>query len=191
MIREDSIVRANQTIFYAAANDMSDLLAALEAAQDVQYTRTGLFAEREPVTVRSFRDLPGFGIATRPNATANPGYLLSLRGESLESTEIPQKTGGVLFSVGQSANPNTIHLRPGGRYGQDILLNGTVGTVATSQQALILYSIVSKLIRKKFTPVNEYLVGPEALEAWNAGARLTIAVQSPPEFNLRRWEPES
>ena len=190
MIREDSIVRANQTVFYAVANDMSDLLAALEVAQDVQYTRTGLFAERDPVTVRSYREIPDFGIAIHPTAVANPSYMMSLRGETVDSTPIPQKAGGVLFAVDQSSNSNAIFLQPGGRYGSDVILYGTVGTMSPSQQALTLYKIVSKLLRKKFSPVNEYLVGPDAFEAWNAGARLTIAVQSPPEFNLKPWEPE-
>ena len=181
----------NQRVFYATAEDVGEVLSGLEAMQAFQYTQTGMFTQRERPIMDSFREIPGFGIAVHPTAAGNPSFLMALRGESVESEEIPQKAGGVLYSVVQRSCPNAIFLKPGGRYGVDVILNGMVGTVSIAPQSLTLYRIVAKVFQQKFSPVNEFLVGPRALQAWNAGARLTIAVQSPPEFNLRRWEPES
>jgi hypothetical protein len=39
--------------------------------------------------------------------------------------------------------------------------------------------------KKSFHKVRAYFVGPEALKAAQFGTRLTIATQSPPEFDLK------
>ena len=174
----------NQTMFYSTETDMASILSSLEAIQPFQYTLTGLFREREPLTVRSYRDIPDLGIASHPTAIVSPAYLMSLQGETVDVREVPQKAGGVRFAIDQRANANTTVIRPGGRYGEDVILYGTFDTVSASQHALTLYGIVSKLLRQRFQPVEEYLVGPDALRAWKSGTRLTIAVQSPAEFDL-------
>ena len=171
-------------MFYATYADMVDLLSFLEALQPLQYTRTGMFPTREPQTVRSYKDIPGLGVASHPTAIVSPAYLLSFQGETVESTEVPRKAGGVLFTVHNGDNHNTINLRPGGRYGDNVILCGSIATISTSQHALLLYKIVSKQLRQKFRPVEEYWVGAEAMQAWKAGARLTVAVQSPPMADL-------
>jgi hypothetical protein len=45
-------------------------------------------------------------------------------------------------------------------------------------------------IRKRFTKVRAFWVGPEALALLHAGKRLTAATQCPPEFDLRPGSPE-
>ena len=176
--------RRNQTMFYATKTDMTDVLASLEAIQPFQYTLTGLFREREPLTLRSCRDIPDLGIASHPTAIASPAYLMSLQGETVDVREVPQKAGGMRFAIDQRANANTTVIRPGGRYGDRVILHGTFDTISLSQHALTLYGIVSKLLRQKFQPVEECLVGPDAFRAWKEGARLTIAVQSHTKFDL-------
>ena len=143
----------NQTLLYAAATDVRLALSRLEALQPFQYTRTGMFKQADPAVFRSFRDIPDLGLAPHPTAIANPGYLLSLPGETVAVRDVRQKAGGVLFAVDQQANPNTVHLRPGGQHGDDVILSGALGTASTSAHSVMLFGIVSKLLRQVFTPV--------------------------------------
>jgi hypothetical protein len=39
--------------------------------------------------------------------------------------------------------------------------------------------------RKRFTQVQEYLVGPEALELCQTGVRLALSVSTPREYDLK------
>ena len=172
-------------MFYATTTDMVEVLSTLEAAQPFQYTLTGMFRERQPTTFRPFREVPELGIAAHPSAVGNNSYLMALQGEGVDSEQVPQKAGGVLFSIDQTSCPNAIFLAPGGRHGGSVILYGMIGTISTAQQSLALYKIASKHLRQKFTPVDEYWVGPDAMRAWKAGTRLTVVVQSPPTADLR------
>jgi hypothetical protein len=176
----------NQTMFYATALDLSSVLSVLEAAKPIQYTTTGLFETKVPQTYSSFTGIPDFGRAIHPTAVANPSYLLSMQGTQIRTREIPQKAGGVLFAVDQAENPDSVVFRPGGRYGNAVILYGTIGTVSQSSESKDLYNFCMKAFRKGFLRQQEFLVGPEAREVWNAGVRLTIGASSPVEFDLKR-----
>jgi hypothetical protein len=103
----------------------------------------------------------------------------------LVSLEVPQKSGGSLFAVDQRGNSDTALLQPGGRYGNSIILCGMIGTISTSETSKSLYMELARIFRSLFRKQREFYVGPEALEACNAGARLTISAFSPSEFNLK------
>jgi|HubBroStandDraft_1064217.scaffolds.fasta_scaffold52372_4 hypothetical protein len=165
---------------------MAGLLSTCETSRPCEYTLCGLFLEREPKTARSFKEIPDLGIAIHPTAAANPTYLVSLDGEGIAIREVRQRAGGVRFAIDQLVNENTVALRPDGRYGNDVLLAGQIGTASTSPQSRALFKILANLMRQRFSKMNVFYLGSEALKAWKAGARLTIAVQSPPEFDLRR-----
>jgi hypothetical protein len=175
----------NQTMFYATARDLGPVLSALEATKPIRYTTTGLFKTKGPQTYSSFTDIPDFGRAIHPTAAANPSYLLSIQGTPIHAREVPQKTGGVLFAVDQAKNPDSVGFRPGGRYGNAVILCGTIGTVSQSSQSKELYNFAVKAFRKGFLRRQEFLLGPEAREVWNAGVRLTIGASSPVEFDLK------
>lgn len=176
----------NQIVFYATARDLDSVLLPLEAEEPLQYTLMGLFEAKKPLSYLSHTNIPEFGRATHPTAAANPSYLLSLQGTKIRIREVPQKVGGVFFSIDQFWNENTVVLRPGGRYGNNVILCGMIGTVSQSAASKALYSFVVKPLRKDFLKKQEFFVGPEALDVWNAGARLTIGASSPPEFDLKR-----
>jgi hypothetical protein len=175
----------NQTVFYATALDLGSVLSVLEATKPVRYTTTGLFKTKVPRTYSSFTDIPNFGRAIHPTAAANPSFLLSIQGTQIHVREIPQKAGGVLFAVDQAQNPDSVAFRPGGRYGNAVILCGMIGTVSQRSASRELYNFAVKAFRKGFLRQQEFLLGPEAREIWNAGVRLTIGASSPVEFDLK------
>jgi hypothetical protein len=171
--------------FYATAHDMADVLSAFETNRLCQYTLCGLFVEHEPKTFTSYKGIPDLGIAIHPTCAVNPTYLVSLDGERIATREVQQNAGGERFAIDQLVNENTVTLRPAGRHRGNLMLAGEIGTASSSQQSRALFKILANLVRERFSRVNAFYLGSEALNAWNAGARLTIAVQSPPEFDLR------
>jgi len=175
----------DQTIFYATEGDLISVLASLEAEKPLRYTLTGLLQGKNPKTFLSYSDIPNLGHASHPTAVANPAFLLSLDGTEIVSREVPQLSGGSLFAFDKLHNSETIVLRPGGTFQDDIILYGSVGTVSQSIVSRQLYSFVGKRFRKIFKKLREFYVGREALEALNLGARLTIGASSPPEFDLK------
>ena len=122
----------NQIMFYATALDLSSVLSALEATKPIRYTRMGLFATKIPQTYSSFMHIPDFARAVHPTAVANPSYLVSLQDMKIHVREVPQKAGGILFAVDQAENPDSVAFRPGGRYGNAVILYGTISTVSQS-----------------------------------------------------------
>src|SRR5580658_1959982 len=180
----------NQTLFYATAQDLSGVLSSLEAQKDLQYTLAGLFDSKELQelqTYLSYRDIPDLGRAHHRSAVANRQYLVSLKGTVLRIRDVPQNSGGVLFAVDLRLNEDSIVFSPGGRYRDDVMLYGMIGTLSPpSVASKNWYTYVAKAFRKDFTKVREYFVGPEALDLMASGVRLTLDATTPPEFDLNR-----
>ena len=176
----------SQIVFYATTADINFVLSNLEITERLQYTRAGLLEINRLQSYFSYVDIPYFGRTTHPNAVGNPAYLLSNQSAQISIRDVPQKRSGVLFAIDQLENPDSVVLRPGGNYGNEVILCGMVGTVSRSLASTRLYGLAAKAFRKHFVKQREFLVGPEAREAWNAGVRLTIGASSPMEFDLKR-----
>jgi hypothetical protein len=184
------VINRSQTLFYATARDLSGVLASLEAQKDLQYNFAGLFDSKELQelqTYLSYRDIPDLGRAFHRSAVANRRYLVSLRGKALRIRDVPQNKGGVLFAIDLNLNEDSIVFSPGGRYRNDVMLYGMIGTLSPPPSAASknLYTFVAKGFRKDFKKVMEYFVGPEALDLMASGVRLTLDATTPPEFDLK------
>jgi hypothetical protein len=179
----------NQTLFYATAQDLSGVLYSLEAQKDLQYNLAGLFDSKELQelqTYLSYRDIPNLGQAFHRSAVANRQYLVSLKGTVLRIEDVPQYSGGILFSISLKLNEDSIAFSPGGQYRNDVMLYGMVGTLSPpSAASKSLYTFVAKGFRTDFKRVREYFVGPEALDLMAGGVRLAMDATSPPEFDLK------
>ena len=176
----------NQTLFCATARDLSGVLSPLEAQKGLQYTLAGMFDSKELQTYLSYRDIPDLGQAFHRSAVANRRYLVSLKGTALRIRDVPQNKGGVLFAIDLSLNEDSIVFSPGGRYRNDVMLYGMIGTLSPpSAASKNLYTFVAKGFRQNFKKVSEYFVGPDALDLITSGVRLTLDATTPPEFDLK------
>ena len=101
--------------------------------------------------------------------------------------DVPQYSGGILFAVDLMLNGDSIVFSPGGRYSNDVMLYGMIGTLSPppSVASKNLYTFVAKAFRKDFKKVREYFIGPEALDLMASGVRLAMDATSPAEFDLR------
>lgn len=175
----------NLIMFYATAADLGLLLSSLETQKNLQYTRTGLFHTNTPQTYRSYVDIPDFGTARHPTSIANPSYLVSPRGAVVCVEDVPQRRGGVLYAIDQLLNQDAIIFGPGGRYQDDIMLYGRIGTVSDSPISKGLYHFFTRPFRERFKRADEFFLGPEALNFGRRGGRLALSASTPPEHDLK------
>jgi hypothetical protein len=182
---EKNAMSGGQLLFYATASDLGPLLSLLEAQKKLQYTSAGMFEANRPQTYRSYADIPRFGQPHHPNAVANPYWLISPQTTAIRVEAVPQRAGGTLFAIDQKSNEYTVAFSPGGRYEGDVLLYGEVSTIWDTMVSKDLYNFIAQPFRERFTQVQEFLVGPEALELCKTGVRLALSVSTPPEFDLK------
>ena len=173
----------NQFQFFATAPDLGSVLSAIERDNLLQYTLTGMFESPCLVTYPSYSDIPGFGRATHPTAVGNAAYLILPRDTEVRVRAIPQKAGGMLFGVDQIQNEDSVVIRLGGRYGEQVLLCGMIGTVSSTLAPRHLLNLFARAMRKAFVKVDGFFVGPEAMELSQSGVRLTDGNSSP--FSLK------
>jgi hypothetical protein len=169
-----------QFLFYATVSDLDPLMSSLESQKKLQYTVIDLCESDALQTYLSYTDIPDFGQPDHPTAAVGPGFLVALRVTQIRSERVPQKAGGVRYNVSQKLNNDIVVLRPGGLYGPDVLLYGQVGTISSSAASQKLYEWVTGLFRRRLAPVQEFLVGPQALDLCKAGVRLTLSASTPP-----------
>jgi hypothetical protein len=174
-----------QFMFYATARDLTPVLSLLEAQKKLQYTAMRHVVTNKPQTYFSYADIPEFGRADDATAVMNPKYLVALQGTAVQVETIYPKTGGINFAVNQGLNKDTVGLRPGGMYGNDVLLYGTIGTVSESNASLHLYDFMVEPYLARFTEVHGFFLGPEALGLWKSGIRLTTSATGPGDSNLK------
>ena len=179
-------MRKTQINFYATEADLHPPLSEAEKYVALQFTLAGMFQSSVPQIYLSHIEIPDLGQTTHPTAIANPTYLISPRDTEIHVREVPQRGGTSLFAIDQLENPNTIVLQPGGTYrDNNIILAGMIGTISRSGASRRLYNLVAREFRKRFDNCGGVLVGLQAKEKWNLGARLTIGALSPREFDLK------
>ena len=82
-------------------------------------------------------------------------------------------------------NADSIELLPGARHESGAILYGRIATCSDSAASGKLFGLFKRAIGKRFRKINAFWVGPKAEEAWRQGARLTIGLASPQEYDLR------
>jgi hypothetical protein len=97
--------------------------------------------------------------------------------------------GELRYDVYPLANPDSVLLRPGGFWRDGSLISGHFITSSEGEFPRKLMNFFRRSVKKSFTRVQAYWVGPEALIRLRNGNRLCTAIQSPPEYDLRETGP--
>jgi hypothetical protein len=113
-------------------------------------------------------------------------YLVFDAATELKVREIPQRKGGVLYSADLEANPTGFGFRPGGLFEGRCLIRGSVGTATGDPVSIALCRAFAREVRRGFTKIHSYYVGPEAVRLLDEGMRLAIGVGSSPNSDLKR-----
>jgi hypothetical protein len=172
-----------QTHFFATRRDQIALVNSVEEREHFKYAPAGLFESPKAQIYSPGAMIPTLGVAKNENAIGGDCYLVIASTDDFACREIRQAGGEIKYAFDQSENPNSIIFLHGGFY-QDILLYGKIGTVSNTAASKAIYRLFLSVVRTRYAKVGSYFVGPEAQDFARSGGRLTIAAQSPHEYDL-------
>lgn len=179
----------SQLGFYALEDDIRALLEAVERRCPVHFIQTGNNSRNELSRYSCSRDIPDLGVATSDTGSTSDSYLVAPVGTDFETRTITTNDGEKRFLIDQLANPGTVVLTPAGRRGDDTILAGRVGTASDNAQSRTLMRRFKRVFAASFSRVAAFYVGPSALRALRAGARLTISIGAARSFDLTPGPP--
>lgn len=171
--------------FYALPNDLLAVFSTVESRQAFRYTAMVHLRTATPQSVLSGKELPTLrALAPTDSAASGHCYLVTLRDTIPKGRPIELDTGGTIYAFDPMLNPDSIELTPGARHSSQALLYGRIASGTNSAISKDIFECFKRAIGKHFRRINSFWVGPDAEAAWRQGARLTIGVASPPEYDL-------
>ncbi|PSL15112.1 hypothetical protein CLV44_1056 [Marinobacterium halophilum] len=174
-------------IFYFATKaDMESGLEKIESEVSIKYTRLGLFDSPETTEYKTYKDFPDFGLSTQGTTNSQPIYLIYPSDFKVVPKEVPQRRGGIKYSVNDMNKQMEICFRfvPSGEYEEAYLIPGEFSP-GISDFSTSLYKTFRKVFLKNFKKVKSYSVGPEAYQKFESGIPLTPSYKAKPEMYLQ------
>lgn len=173
----------NQLELFCSRKDLALVLSEVEEHTRLLFAPAGLSSSPEITAFTGCHDVLQYVSSSPTKALA---FLVVPTGRALAVRDVPQKDGGTRYSIDQLANPTSIVLRPGHVWDERTLVAGQIGTASSDANSLRLLATFKDAVRKHFTRVKSYWVGPEAGTILDSGGRLLPTEKSPPEYDLRR-----
>ena len=173
--------------FFATAEDLLPVFSIVEAKRNLSYTLMDQIYSPKIVSYAHGSELPTLHSPAPSESAVNcPGYLVTDAEQSVVLRELSIYEGRRRWAVDQLENPDTTVFWHGGLYEETVFLHGRVATVSKSKLAQSLQRSFASAIKKEFVRIKAFYVGAEAAALLSAGCRLTIAKQSPREYDLSR-----
>ena len=172
--------------FFAVDDDLKQVLAAMESRMDLQYVTTCGFPRQAVECYFRAADIPALSVATHESGGACQPYLVGPRDAKLAPRRLVLEDGTAIHAYDQFASDRVATLVAAGRWKPNVVLSGSFDTTHDSADALRLVNSFRHQVKKAFTRINAFWVGPAALRAFEAGQRLAGAAQSPPLYDLQR-----
>jgi hypothetical protein len=170
--------------FFALKEDLLPVLDAVERGGPLKYVRMGNSLSRDFETFLHGAEIPDLGKASSPTASVCERFLVTEATVPVTVERFQGNNGIQRYCLDQLLNPDTVTFTPAGIWNEDVVLYGRVATVSDSAIAQALMKRFSSAFRSQFRKVKAFWVGRSARALLDAGKRLTIAEQSPREFDL-------
>jgi len=170
--------------FYATQADLESVIRKIEETASFCYALTGLHPTPSCPMYNSAIEIPGLGRATANSSMACNSYLVVRQGQKIAVRKIPQNAGGTRHAVDQLANPDSIIFQPAGIRGNATVIHGRIATTGITIESKTIFATFQRHFKKCFAKHAAFYVGSEAMQLKEKGFRLTMAIQSPAEFDL-------
>ncbi|MFG0275816.1 MAG: hypothetical protein ACF8QF_12250 [Phycisphaerales bacterium] len=171
-------------IIYATRNDLLTLLAEVESARAISYTQAGLSGTKQLRSFLRADQIPRLGEVAALSPHHCDRWLIASADAQLTIREVPQRRGGVKFSIDQQLNPDTIAFLPGGQLDAKTFGAGNISTATASPISADLFKTFRKIAGKRWASIQSWAVGPQAEAILDAGGRLSQGLH--PNYDLRR-----
>jgi hypothetical protein len=172
--------------FFATASDLFAALGRFEELHAIQYVEMGHLDTHTPRTWSAVSAIPNLGRAPSGHAITEPMFLVMHQQSSIAFRAIPQRDDETKFAIDQLENPDSAVFSPGGLFAPDVLVSGRISTTGVTESARRLTQAMVRAVTKGFRRVKTFWLGPAALTLFEQGARLTMAVQMPREYDLSK-----
>src|SRR5262249_41001516 len=146
----------------------------------------GTFESPAIKPILSALEIEDLGIAHKGDRVHEKAYLVADASVEIKIEEIHRRKGGIRYSVGLEKNPEAFGFEPGGLFQSRCLISGSIGTATGNPTSIALCRAFIRAIRKDFTKIKSYWLGPEALQFLDAGMRLTPSVNAAPMLDFQR-----
>ena len=173
--------------FYAIDDDLLDVLMEVEQRFDLQYVKAGTMPSSAGLSMESYAkasEIPQLGRANHESASGCNAFLVFKKGSLIQRQAVTLEDGSEAFAINELLNQGAATLTPAGRWSDDVVLYGTFGSAHGTDDAKEILGAFEKALRRRFTKVKAYWLGPKALRALEEGKRLTLAAQTPRDFDL-------
>ena len=174
--------------FFATANDLLPVLAAVELRRRLVYTLTGHSHSPDVISFYSGESIETLRKpTTSETASTAAAYLVTEVGVPIVTRPIQvQGEDKLRWAIDQLANPDSTVFRHGGFWRSDILLSGCVASYSKTAASQSLQRAFENQLKRHFSRIKAFYVGEEAAHLLDSGARLTVSAQSPIEYDLTR-----
>lgn|SRR5262245_15430405 len=177
-----------QILFFALKEDLLAMLELVESRGLLKYLRMGNFGSAEITDgVNAFNtgaEIPNLGRATADQSSGCDTFLVCEPESAIHLRRFQAYDGRERVCVDQLVNPDSVTFTPAGVWNEDIVLNGAIGTASDSEISQALMKRFHAAVKKTYSKVRAFYVGPKALALLESGKRLAGAAQSPREFDL-------
>lgn len=171
--------------FFATRDDLLPVLAMAESSGALKYVLMGNFVDKDTFgTIGLGATIPNLGQADVDSAVSCRTYLVCEQFQAITPRWIQGEDARQRVCIDQLENPDSITFTPAGIWNDEVLLSGKIGTASDSRASQSLMKRFQSAVKRHFTKVKAYHVGPQAIGLLKSGVRLAGAVQSPREFDL-------
>ena len=177
-------MKSQQTFFFADRHDIEPIITLIESIFDIKYCGTGMFLTIDHKYYGSLLDFEGFGSVNNGDWNQSKSFLVLPSEGELIVRNVPQKAGGIRYAIDQQNNPKSIVIKPSGIFKEGVLVAGMLGTISHDDFSLKLFKEFSSKIKKTFTKLGQFYVGPNAKVKLENGWRLVTNEQSPKEYDI-------
>ena len=171
---------------FSTRSDLASVVTAVELRHPLEYAVAGMFDEPPSTLKGSITDLEDFGIANSSDQNHNHCYLAYPCGTTLVVRPVPQRKGGTKYAVDQLENPQSVSIVPGGVFDNSCVIAGQIGTTSNDALSLELANLFAREVRKQFSRIRSYYVGPDAERLMDQGYRLTADARRSLDYDLAR-----
>lgn len=159
--------------FFATKEDLESVFAAVEAKRPLKYVRAGMSDQPTRPELTSGTEIPNLGFAPSGFQMLEPFWLITDRDTTIDVEVVPQRRGGVRYCVDNRRQPEAVLMWTGGIYQDSCVINGEIRTGAINPGSMALLNLFVREIRRRFSRIKAFYVGPEAERLLDAGYRLT------------------
>jgi hypothetical protein len=171
--------------FFALKSDLLLVLEAVEAKRPVKYALAATSEEPRTQEWSRASEIDGIGCAQGAQTMVCAQFPVIDAQTAVHPWQFERFDGTVRFGFDQRLNPDSILFTPAGDWKGRMIIAGRIATISDSPASQALMRLATSRIKKYFTRVRAYWVGPEALKQLRNGKRLSMAEQSPALYDLK------